>query len=1083
MLPVYRYMDSHPHQGNQMPFLKTVVQPVQPHLLRWVMNGGLTVEILDTQCRLSFPTLPSAGTTNAISLAWVPSHVPGAIPCSSCPAPYYSMEQTRPEYEKNDSGNHHCCGLPNHGFNRKGGNNVKIEEHEADDGKKERESLVPAGLKDCPYPIVWIPPVYMKNGENRAPVDPDTKEQSENRQEAHDATSPKSFNKSIEWEPGVWNRWFPPDSNGFRSLKQGGEGKRNQQSEDKNARFPFPIIWMPPFEKTEEGEEKEHKPNNSASKPAEEPNLNFKIIPVKLPEVGDGGNKPRATEEKSGGEGGLKIMEKNGNQNNTPVKEREAHGKRIPQKTLWEPRTGAKQKEIKVVKVVDQTAEQNVDNISNCGSQNQILTHSQSPVNLPIDPRTEVCDDLTAEKPGVAGGEYQAKKDGERNAESKISEEAIEEQKAMDKIQSDGCKCKIGEDKAGKNNLSDSEAAVIIQSAYRGFEVRKWEPLKKLKQLAKVREEADEIRNRIQALESLSDLQRDNRQRVIIGETIMSLLLKLDAIQGLHPNLRNFRKSLARELVSLQEKLDSLMNQKPEVSVVDESTAKSVENLTNDVCMAGGKDEEKDKEATESLQDNSSEDNSDKTSNFTEPSQSPPEADASVESQGEDTSEPMSFEEELQVKSENDTIGVQEKSVEPHAADMGPVLEESKDEQGNGDLDVSQVATSEPNSGSGLEGTVELPLVTGKSNHETGFVECPLGDAIYDSNAANKMEVAKVGDTTPSINEGHLEMNEGAELPQGVIEEETATNAVPESKDGYIEAEEDTVQEGDQVGSVKTTDVVNMADYEAPDMNEPEQHPIDENPETHELEALLQHGTEGSPPYIDAEEAKISEGSQAECDEAIDITSRDDEAPNRNQLEEHSMEAETKDLATAELQKEEVSETEEPQPMVSFVEKEPCHEEDKEDQGAINVDETNSPGADSAVVDSHKKEVPIEETKEESLEGKFEPQEVESVISDNPKGSETAREEAPGTQSDEEATGNQVVIQDTGKTPDEKLIEENKKLREMMEQLINAGKEQLTVISNLTGRVNDLERKLSRKKKLRTRRHRAAAPSPISVKP
>ncbi|KAJ9681302.1 hypothetical protein PVL29_020263 [Vitis rotundifolia] len=960
---------------------------------------------------------------------------------------------------------------------------------------------------------------------------------------------------------------------------------------------------MPPFEKTEEGEGKEHKPNNSASKPAEEPNLNFKIIPVKLPEVGDGGNKPRATEKNSGGQGGLKIMEKNGHQNNIPVKEREAHGEENSSENFvgkWEgnatkhgedggkkkpsdsakrqspssprmaklppvclrvdplpkkngngssrspsppgqrgksqetsndttkassPSEGLKdsqettinrshglepnKKKIKVIEVVDQTAEQNLDNVSNCGSQNQIPTHSQSPVNLPIDPRTEVSDDLTAERPGVAGGEYQAKKDGERNAEGKISEEAIEDQKAMDKIQSDDRKCKIGEDKvrseveekksdeapkAEKNNLSDSEAAVIIQSAYRGFEVRKWEPLKKLKQLAKVREEADEIRNRIQALESLSDLQRDNRQRVIIGETIMSLLLKLDAIQGLHPNLRNFRKSLARELVSLQEKLDSLMNQKPEVSVVEESTAKSVENLTNDVCMAGGKDEEKDKEATESLQDNSSEDNSDKTSNFTEPSQSPLEADASVESQDEDTSEPMSFEEELQVKSENDTIGVQEKSVEPHAADMGPVLEESKDEQGNGDLDVSQVATSEPNSGSGLEGTVELPLVTEKSNHETGFVECPLGDAIYDSNAANKIEVANVGDTAPPINKGHLEMNEGAELPQGVIEEETATNAVPESeKDGNIEAEENTVQEGEQVGCVNTTDVT-MADYEAPDMNEPEQHPIDENPETRELEALLQHGTEGEPTIravsesendekIEAEEAKISEGSQAEYDEAIDITSRDDEAPDMNQLEEHSMEAETKDLATAEMQKEEVTETEEPQPIVSFVEKEPCHEEDKEEQGAINVDDTNSPGADSAVVDSHKKKVPIEETKEESLEGKFEPQEVESVISDNAKGSETAREEAPETHSDEEATGNQVVIQDTGKTPDEKLIEENKKLREMMEQLINAGKEQLTVISNLTGRVNDLERKLSRKKKLRTRRHGAAAHSPISVKP
>ncbi|KAJ9675495.1 hypothetical protein PVL29_024424 [Vitis rotundifolia] len=88
----------------------------------------------------------------------------------------------------------------------------------------------------------------------------------------------------------------------------------------------------------------------------------------------------------------------------------------------------------------------------------------------------------------------------------------------------------------------------------------------------------------------------------------MSFLLKWDAILGLHPNLRNFRKSLVRELVSLQEKLDSPMNQKPEVSV----------NLTNDVCKADREDEEKDKKATESLQDKSSEDNSDETPNFTE---------------------------------------------------------------------------------------------------------------------------------------------------------------------------------------------------------------------------------------------------------------------------------------------------------------------------------------------------------------------------------------------------------------------------------------------------------------------------------
>ena len=58
-----------------------------------------------------------------------------------------------------------------------------------------------------------------------------------------------------------------------------------------------------------------------------------------------------------------------------------------------------------------------------------------------------------------------------------------------------------------------------------------------------------------------------------------------------------------------------------------------------------------------------------------------------------------------------------------------------------------------------------------------------------------------------------------------------------------------------------------------------------------------------------------------------------------------------------------------------------------------------------------------------------------------------------------------------GMESDKKLIEENEKLREMMEKLIAAGKEQLTVISNLTGRVKDLEKKLAKKKKLRARHY------------
>jgi hypothetical protein len=39
------------------------------------------------------------------------------------------------------------------------------------------------------------------------------------------------------------------------------------------------------------------------------------------------------------------------------------------------------------------------------------------------------------------------------------------------------------------------------------------------------------VKDKIYALESSSDLQKDDQQRLVIGEMIMSLLLKLDAIQ------------------------------------------------------------------------------------------------------------------------------------------------------------------------------------------------------------------------------------------------------------------------------------------------------------------------------------------------------------------------------------------------------------------------------------------------------------------------------------------------------------------------------------------------------------------------
>lgn len=66
---------------------------------------------------------------------------------------------------------------------------------------------------------------------------------------------------------------------------------------------------------------------------------------------------------------------------------------------------------------------------------------------------------------------------------------------------------------------------------------------------------------------------------------------------------------------------------------------------------------------------------------------------------------------------------------------------------------------------------------------------------------------------------------------------------------------------------------------------------------------------------------------------------------------------------------------------------------------------------------------------------------------------------------------------------DRKLIEENEKLREMMEKLIKSGNEQLSAISSLSGRVKDLEKKFSRKKKLKLKRNRVPPTGSACVKP
>ncbi|CAL5022785.1 unnamed protein product [Urochloa decumbens] len=117
-----------------------------------------------------------------------------------------------------------------------------------------------------------------------------------------------------------------------------------------------------------------------------------------------------------------------------------------------------------------------------------------------------------------------------------------------------------GDARTCRANLSETDAAVRIQSAYRGYDVRRWQPLDKLQKIRNVHEQMQGVKKQLQCLENSCNKPTEKEQ-VAIGETIMNLLLKLDTIQGLHPSVRETRKSVARELVCLQEKLDALCKQ------------------------------------------------------------------------------------------------------------------------------------------------------------------------------------------------------------------------------------------------------------------------------------------------------------------------------------------------------------------------------------------------------------------------------------------------------------------------------------------------------------------------------------------
>uniref|UniRef100_A0ACD5U3N8 Uncharacterized protein n=1 Tax=Avena sativa TaxID=4498 RepID=A0ACD5U3N8_AVESA len=112
---------------------------------------------------------------------------------------------------------------------------------------------------------------------------------------------------------------------------------------------------------------------------------------------------------------------------------------------------------------------------------------------------------------------------------------------------------------------SPEEAAVTVQAAARGFVARRM-----VRAVREVEREAEVVATRLAA--EAEALRVDSRGRIAIGEELMRLLFRLDAVRG----VREYRKKVTKKVLALQDAVDAL-EAKPAQAAPAAAKAETVE--------------------------------------------------------------------------------------------------------------------------------------------------------------------------------------------------------------------------------------------------------------------------------------------------------------------------------------------------------------------------------------------------------------------------------------------------------------------------------------------------------------------------
>ncbi|KAK8939213.1 BAG family molecular chaperone regulator 6 [Platanthera zijinensis] len=977
-----------------------------------------------------------------------PPH-PDSYPPYFIPPLHYAVDHTRFDYDKDRN---HCCGCPNHVCHRKEGSNVRIEEEQTTP-KAEEES--DKGPKDSHSSLIefpsshysWIP--GNSTGEGKA-------------EKSSQALPVLDFHDKFK---GV----------------QRGLGESTFKGDDKFSQMPYPIYWLPHSDKLEDPV-RDKKETRASPKLTEGWPSIFRKSPLKLLDNEKPLDKPVVMEEVPNIQNSVdRVAEKERKIRTIPVVHLGSENEKLsmpdnpPSKSVTGEKCDVSMKKdsskqqapVKTSKLppvclrVDPLPKKNVSNgkarplsSPGCKEKGKINKDSSEQVATIKNVTTEKTPDkdvLVIDVKGKSSGEKGnetareivsghdmkgiIEKCGNKDVRDSASDVDVEVKGETDdfstiqqlKINQDKEKVDTSDNKINnkdevKKNLSPDDAALLVQSAYRGFNVRRWQPLEKLRKIARIHGEVSSVKARVKNYEVSSE--RDVKRREVISEAIMNLLLQLDTIQGLPPSLREVRKSVASELVLLQEKLDQLSDQ-----AVD---GRQQGTERKDMGFHSASETISGQPFPYSTEEKGSEHKIEASS--------------------------MDFEHKSSVLDNKTSCALEEADGVDELVPSGTECDQAPQDEDDNDR-KENILSSNSVKVSTVHTSIGEDVVFSPSGSEvTGTVLGQQAEEDFNSNGLLEKEVKfETQEVLP------IKPDEGSR--QSLLEESAGDGSNMEQaltiKDDEIVGERDCdsiVEEGD----VDTSEKIKMTAVHCADVVEPivEEGDVDVSEKmktaarfADEVEPILEEGG-----------VHVSEEMKITAARSADEVERSEDYLLEPVLSDTMNPSQAGDAEDAETQR------------LSSV---------KNQSGSGDLLEAESSAIFNDKGDANSLEFPIVPIAEPICS----PVTIESEGGDEQTNSSGSSIDDSGVKE----VGDQIdvfapistdgksmsgMLRDEERSINEKkLVKENAELRQMLESLLHAGREQMRVISDMNDRVRSLERRLSRKKKVRANHNKASNPS------